>query len=153
MRHMRRSRRPLATALGLEDKGAHSTSLAVKRGSSEGYPLLGVFQSPQKKEEISSDDLVAAATLERSSRALLVGERTGKEGWSHISQHRSFRPAFTESALGNKVTERWVAILGALASSARARRIRQVDWCAGVPNAHIFGRGHTGKLVKVIDEM
>ena len=33
-------------------------------------------------------------------RALLVGERTDKDGSSHTSQHTPFRPTFTEIALG-----------------------------------------------------
>ncbi|HEX9414488.1 MAG TPA: hypothetical protein VF916_13360, partial [Ktedonobacterales bacterium] len=35
-------------------------------------------------------------------RALLVGERTDKDGRSHTSQDTPFRPTFTEIALGRK---------------------------------------------------
>jgi hypothetical protein len=32
--------------------------------------------------------------------ALLVGERSDKNGWPHSSQDTPFRPTFTENALG-----------------------------------------------------
>src|SRR5258706_9215826 len=38
--------------------------------------------------------------------ALLVGERTDKNGWPHTSQDTPFRPTFIENALGHRSAPR-----------------------------------------------
>ena len=59
--------------------------------------------------------------------ALLVGERTDKEGRSHIAHHTPFRPTFTEIALGHH----WPTdVVGAYLFAAL--------WLAGTIEVHLL---------------
>src|SRR5260221_5471886 len=110
---------------------AHRFLVAAQQRRDLGDP----FATSAGQHHLAATHLYAIRRAQTGSqgRALLVGERTDKDGRSHTSQDTPFRPTFTEIALDT--LERCQSVIFLMKDKKAAYRYRMTP---GNPTRHVW---------------